>query len=180
MDNENIKGLDDVMRRLAEAQEYIKQDVPVLIGVLGETHFKQSFHNEGFTDKGLQKWAPRKTKRTGSTNSQKVLTQSKKLENSVVHRVEGNTVIFSSDMPYAQVHNEGGNITVTPKMKAYFWAMHLQAKDAGNLEMADQWKGLALAKKIVMPQRQFMGESKALDDKIATEVTNGLTRILNG
>lgn len=85
-------------------------------------------------------------------------------------------IVFSSSLPYASIHNEGGTITVTAKMKKYFWAMYYQAsggitkkkdgtagKTKKNLNLSAQaqyWKGLALMKvgsKIKIPKRQFIG-----------------------
>ena len=180
MDNENIKGLDDAIHRLSEAMQYVKEDLPDIIGIEGVKHFKNSFQQEGFEDRTVTKWASRKTKRTGSTNGQKVLTKSGELAESIDYRKEGSNVVFSTDKPYAELHNEGGEIEVTPKMKAYFWAMHKQAKDAGDEDMADQYKGMALAKKIVMPKRQFMGESQVLEEHITAKIERDLNRILNG
>jgi phage gpG-like protein len=63
----------------------------------------------------------------------------------------------SSDVKYASIHNEGGQIKITPKMRRYFWAMYIETKQ-------EYWKGLALTKKehIIIPQRQFIGDSEAL------------------
>ena len=35
------------------------------------------------------------------------------------------SVVFSSSVPYAAIHNEGGTITVTRKMKRYFWYRYM-------------------------------------------------------
>ena len=63
-------------------------------------------------------------------------------------------VHFSSAVPYASIHNEGGKITVTAKMKRYFWAKFMKTKD-------EAWRRMALmkvGKVITMPQRQFIGD----------------------
>ena len=39
-------------------------------------------------------------------------------------------ITVSSPLPYAAIHNEGGEITVTAAMKKFFWAMHLKAAGA--------------------------------------------------
>lgn len=65
-----------------------------------------------------------------------------------------NGVRFSSAVPYASIHNEGGKITVTAKMKRYFWAKFMQTKD-------ESWRRMALmkvGKVITMPERRFIGD----------------------
>lgn len=65
-----------------------------------------------------------------------------------------NGVRFSSAVPYASIHNEGGKITVTAKMKRYFWAQFMKTKD-------EAWRRMALMKvgKVInMPERRFIGD----------------------
>lgn len=180
MDNEFVKGADELVRRLNAAVEYFENDVPIVIGVEAVNHFKESFTNEGFEDKGVEKWKPRATKRFGGTNSQPTLTQSGELGDSIDYRVEGTTVVIYTDKPYGEIHNEGGTITVTPDMKKYFWRQWHMAKEAEDDEMMSQFKAMALAKEIKMVQRKFMGESEALNQKITDKIVRDLTRILNG
>lgn len=182
MDNEHIKGLDDVLRRLAAAERYFENDVPVVIGVEAVKHFKESFQDEGFTDSSLKKWDTRKTKRLEGTNTQKILSKSSELGESIDYRIEGSTVVIYSDKPYAQIHNEGGTIPVTEKMRGYFWSQYYKAVDlTGDKEdeLAQQFKNMALAKTITIQQRQFMGDSQALIEKISNKIVRDLTRILN-
>lgn len=178
LNNQNITGADEMMAKLKQAQQYILHDVPEVIGTEAVKHFKQSFENEGFTDSNLKKWDTRKTKRSGSTNSQKTLVKSGELENSIDYRVQGTTTIIYSDKLYAEIHNEGGVITVTPKMKKFFWAMCRQAKEAGDIDQANQYKYMALAKTITIVQRQFIGNSVVMNEKIVAKINLDLTRLL--
>ena len=80
---------------------------------------------------------------------------------------------FGSDAPYSKIHNEGGEvkITVSKKMKRFFWFMYSQTDD-------EKWKFMALTQKkemiFTMPKRQFMGESLhfngLLDDHAEKEI----------
>lgn len=181
MDNEHIKGLDDLVRRLTEAEKYFRESVPVIIGVEAVNHFKESFQNEGFTDGSLVKWASRKSKRLAGTNSQKVLSVSGELGDSIDYRIEGNTVAIYSDKPYAQVHNEGGIIAVTDKMRAFFWAQYYKALDiTGDKEneLVKQFKAMALAKTITIKQRLFMGDSQEMTERISNKIIRDLLYIL--
>ncbi len=59
LDNQNIHGADDLLKKLNAAKQYLNQDVQQVIGVEAVNHFKSNFVNEGFDG---NKWAARKTK----------------------------------------------------------------------------------------------------------------------
>lgn len=82
--------------------------------------FDRNFERGSFF--GTQKW-PRST-RPGAKSP---LVDSGALRRSIRGRVSGNSVSFSSSLPYASIHNEGGIITVTTRMKRYFWARHIES-----------------------------------------------------
>lgn len=178
MDNANVHGVDEMIKRLNQAKLYIKEDVPEVIGTEAVRHFKKGFADEGFTDKSLKKWASRKTKVTHGRGPLRG-GDAEGLEDSIVFKVEGNTITIYSDKVYGQIHNEGGTIEVTPGMKAHFWKEYYAAKETGEAELMEQWKAMALAKKITIPQRQFIGESQVLIETITAKVLRDLTQILN-
>ncbi|MCX6210113.1 MAG: phage virion morphogenesis protein [Bacteroidetes bacterium] len=178
LNNQNITGADELVAKLRAAQEYVQKDVPEIIGIEAVKHFKKSFNDGGFTDTSLKKWTPRKTKRTGSTNGQKTLVKSSELMDSIDYRVQGNLVIIYSDKLYAQIHNEGGTVTITPQMKKFFWAKNYEAEKAGDFDLAEEYKFMALAKEIKIEQRMFIGNSEVMNTKILEKVNRDLTRIL--
>jgi phage gpG-like protein len=72
-------------------------------------------------------------------------------------------VVVIADSDYADIHNNGGYITVTAQMKKYFWAKYYEFGQKGL--KAEYCKGLALKEvgsKIKIPQHQFMGDSQTL------------------
>lgn len=114
------------------------------------------------------------------------------------------SVRFSSSKPYAGIHNNGGKIKVTAKMKAYFWARYYQAageilysvkqkaaiktkKSIRLTQEAEYWRGLALKKAgsyIIMPKRQVIGAhpvvDKAINDIIKTNISDYLDKKMKG
>lgn len=91
------------------------------IGVkLGE-EFDRNFEREAFFN---DKWARRKH---NDDESRGLLAKSGKLRRSIKKdaTTTHHSVIFSSSVPYAAIHNEGGTITVTRRMKKYFWYRYL-------------------------------------------------------
>lgn len=84
------------------------------------------------------------------------------LRRSIRAKVLGHSLTFTSSTPYSVIHNEGGTITVTAKMKKYFWAMF---KKTGKKE----YKYMALMKtgsKITIPQRQYLGAYDGINNTI--------------
>ncbi|PDS24659.1 phage virion morphogenesis protein [Flavobacterium branchiophilum] len=115
------------------------------------------------------------------------------LRGSINYVISGNTINFKSSKPYAKIHNEGGDIIVTQKMKSYFWAMYY--KSAGAIQIkkdgtqsntqrntrlsaeAQKWKSLAQLKvgsKMKMPQRQFIGSHPQLSKRIEEVILHNL------
>lgn len=100
------------------------------------------------------------------------------LRKSIRSSVSGSTITWSSSLKYAGIHNEGGEIEITPKMKRFFWAMYYKSagaitfsvkkKAANNTQRnqrlnaeANYWKALALKKvgeKLKIEKRQFIGD----------------------
>jgi phage gpG-like protein len=183
MDNANINGLDDVLRKLNAAKNYIKNDAPTVMGVLAVNHFKGNFQNERF-DNG-EKW---KDRRIPPRLQRNILTGqgTDHLVDSIKFEVNGNTITISTDRKYAQIHNEGGTIDVIPEMRKFFWAMYFKERDEAGLQKGDpdnenmeKWKMCAKAKKITIPKREFIGNSPVLNQKITDKITRDLTKILN-
>ncbi len=153
--------------------------------------FDRNFQRKAFFDKA---WP--KTKLINRKGS--MMMRSGQLRQSIQSRIEGSKIIFTSSLPYASIHNEGGTIVVTAKMKKYFWAMYYQAtggmtkkKDGTaskskkntqlNLE-AEQWKNLALMKvgqKLTIPQRKFIGDHPQVKKIIEDVIGENLQELMN-
>ena len=78
------------------------------------------------------------------------------LRRSLTFRTEGNRVIVSSSMTYAQIHNEGGVVTVpvTERMRRYFFVLHHKTGVPRYLAMALSRKQQY---RIVIPRRPVVG-----------------------
>lgn len=73
---------------------------------------------------------------------------------------------------YAPIHEDGGTIQITPKMRKFFWAMFAKTGDEG-------WKWMALTKKtvITIPARPYMAPARqALEQQ---EIPAMLQRIMS-
>lgn len=86
------------------------------IKVEAADEFDKNFNDQAFFN---DKWARRKY---NDDKSRGLLVQSGTLRRSIKGDVtDRDSVLFQTTVPYARIHNEGGTITVTSRMKKYFW-----------------------------------------------------------
>lgn len=152
--------------------------------------FDRNFERKAFFDK---KW-PRNSliNHRGS-----MMARTNNLRRGYQAKIEGEKIVFTNSMPYASIHNEGGEITVTKKMKSYFWAMYYQAsagimysiktkaaaktkKNAALTIEAQQFKALALmpiGKKIKTPERRVIGNHPKIKEIISGVVNDHLKEL---
>ena len=154
--------------------------------------FDRNFEREAFFN---EKWARRKY---NDDESRGLLVQNGTLRRSIKGEVtdHDSVLIYTTEL-YANIHNEGGTITVTRKMKSHFWKMYytvtggkaadgfsknLQRKKNGVprnnkrnralTEEAEFYRAMALKKagsKITIPKRQFIGNHPDLE-KLLKEI----------
>ena len=117
--------------------------------------FDKNFERKAFFN---EPW----TKRKANNRKGSLMVVSGRLRRSISSSVATNSITFSSDTPYADIHNRGGEIEVTPKMRKYFWwrAMTLKGDDKKFAPGSDAeaYSFMARAEKIKIPKRQFIGD----------------------
>lgn len=151
--------------------------------------FDKNFQRKAFFGK---KWPKEKlVNRRGS-----LMARTNKLRHSINADIMSDGIKFSSSLPYASIHNEGGTVIVTKKMKSFFWYMYYStagkmtknkngkmANNSRNRTLsveAQQWKNLALMKigqKIEMPERRFIGDDPKVKEAIDTVVQDNLKEL---
>jgi phage gpG-like protein len=140
-------------------------------------------NDKNFTRKAFftEKWARRKF----DDGKGSLMMRTGHLRSSIRMRTTSNGLVVSTNAVYAQIHNEGGEVTVTRKMKRYFWAKYYEAsgkvktlkngsrsksKSSTSAQAgAEFYKAMALKKtgtKIKIPQRQFLGWHASLEQNI--------------
>lgn len=130
--------------------------------------FTRNFERKAFFD---EPWVKRKRAGKGS-----LLMISGRLRRSLHADISGRSVRFSSDCEYAAIHNGGGTINVTPKMRKYFWFRYMQAKAPEDTvpvkgSQAQIWSYMARAKKITIPARPFIGNHPTIT-RTVKEIAN--------
>jgi phage gpG-like protein len=166
--------------------ENIKEKVSQIIGTEAPKFFKQSFVKEGWTGDGFQKWPAR----ISPLGGKRILYRQGRLRDSIYTSEQNKKrVVVLADSDYAEIHNEGGTVTVTKQMKKFWWAKYYefggkikpgktkadrQRNETINAK-AQYCKNMALMKagsKIRIPKRQFIGESAALNKLIQGKITD--------
>lgn len=177
--------------KISERLEAIKKKMDIIPRIMGEEAVKYFRDNVNrgvdLTGKAFKKRDP--DLRPGGA----VLQKRGKLRNSIrtERATKGRVLITAggSAAPYAKLHNEGGEIEITPKMRKYFWAMHYKAKKQAEkrpdskskrqkalTKNAEFWMAMAMkTTPIKMPQREFIGYSP----RLAAVLRSALVKAIN-
>lgn len=156
----------------------ILSDIRVELGDEFDMNFeRQAFFNDA--------WTRRKSPpRPGGT----ILVDTGTLRRSIRSRTTDDSITFYTDLPYAAIHNDGGEIVVTEKMKRFFWHKYYEAtgsfgrkkngerrNDKRTRQLsteADFWRFMALKRAgttIRIPRRRFLGTGPEVE-RIVREI----------
>lgn len=127
--------------------------MPARVGTCAVNFSKQRFVQQNWNDTTPEPWKPRSRTRRGGERRQSgaILVDSGRLKRSIrVVSADSNRVIIGTDVPYAEIHNEGldGEVSVRK---------HSRRSRKGRLHIVKAHK-----RRVHMPQRRFLGESQAL------------------
>lgn len=165
-----MDGFDQFLKDMEALEQDFQEtidELPRIVGVIATRFFQENFERQGFPEQGtVNKWKPRLPK--SPRNDRPILIDTGTLRDSIRYWLVQGAVEVGVDLgkvPYAQIHNEGGTITITEKMRKFFWAKYHETFN-------DMWKALALTNKteISMPKRQYMGLTPDLEKEIITQI----------
>lgn len=154
--------------------------------------FDRNFERQAFFSEA---WQRRKSpKRPGGS----ILIDTGQLRQSISSRTTENSITFYTDLPYAEIHNDGGEIKVTAKMKRFFWHKYYEAtgsfgrkknggkrKDKRTVQLdteAEFWRFMALmkvGKTIKIPRRRFLGTSPEVEQAVRDIIEENITEYFN-
>jgi len=129
--------------------------------------FDKNFERKGFFS---QPWQPRKKEGRGS-----LMLVTGKLRRSISARVEGDKIIFSSDMPYATAHNEGETIQMKPRKQVIHFDK--KGKFAKSKKAHYAQKTNRGAYEINMPKRQFIGDAPEVQQAVKNVIAGNMKEI---
>lgn len=149
--------------------------------------FDQNFERQAFFSEA---WARRKSPTRPGGH---ILVDTGRLRQSISSRMTDTSITFYTTLPYAEIHNDGGEIVVTQKMKKYFWAKYYEAtgsfgrkkdgsrrNDKRTVQLSSEaefWKFMALKKAgttIKIPRRRFLGTSPEVEQSVREIIEENL------
>lgn len=155
--------------------------VPHKAAVIAVNFSKERFIKKNWIDKTQTEWKKTK-KRKGST-----LIKSGRLKRSIrkVH-VGANYAIIGTDVPYAQIHNDGGTIKGTEQVRAHKRRAHKHKRytragkriKAGTVR-AHIVKSHKRRYKRTIVQRKFIGQSQQLTNKLSDMINSEIKKAIN-
>lgn len=183
-----------------ELTRLVDRVLPVKVGNAAVNHMKENFSRSGYNGQKWEEPYRRKLSFSGARSQYgTLLSGTNHLRDSIDKKPERGKVLIFNDVQYAGVHNNGATITVTARMKRYFWARHIESmggiktlksgkrsrnkKSRAMSREAEFWRNMALKKvgsKIQMPKRKFFGFDKQLQAKVDKLINNELKRVANG
>lgn len=184
MSSPNIE--EQVKRAVAGLNRLYTRTLPVKVGTKAVSLTKQRFTDSSFSGRKWQEPYRRKLSFKGTQASYKtLLSGTNHLRDSTYYKPEPGKVYIRNQVDYAQIHNEGGTIKVTAKMKRYFWYRYAAAKGArlakkrgglrktkGNEALTREamfWRNMAMKREgsaIRMPRRHFFGPDANMEKEI--------------
>lgn len=188
----------DINAQVREIFGSILRDIQVELG----DEFDQNFERQGFFNEAWERrrspLRPGAALLSGTGNST--------LRQSIRSEIRENSIIFVSNRPHAAIHNEGGEIVVTEKMKRYFRAKFYESQGFGRRKgdsqrptlsnggfyawtskmslntISEFWRNMALMKvgsKIRIPQRKFLGTSPEVEAAVREIIEKNLNEYVN-
>jgi phage gpG-like protein len=175
-----MEDLGQMFKRFVEEIEKKLKRLPMLIANEAKNFFQDRFKTQDWTDYNTQPWKRRKP---GSKRNQgrAILTDTGRLKRSIrVIRADWGNVIVGTDVPYAAVHNEGFNGTVTVKEQSRIASRKIGTRE---LKLKGRQRRVRLGgrkvkikgashqvsshtRKMNIPKRKFIGNSHVLNMKI--------------
>ena len=159
----------DFNKKLDRVKTVVRR-LPPKAGVVAVSFSKERFIRKNWVNDRKKKWPERKRKTRGS-----LLVQSGRLKRSIRKIRSGNGfVLIGTDVPYAEIHNEGGHINKTVQVKAHTRRRTVKRQTTnirtrktrtlkGRVQIGDSTvKAHSRKMNLRIQQRQFMGESAIL------------------
>lgn len=124
--------------------------------------FDNNFREQGFFG---DKWVATKASKTNKAGKKgSILIVTGALRRSIRSHIRGNSVVFTSHLPYASVHNEGGKGSVTVRR-------HTRTSSKGR-----SYDVRSHERATNIPQRQFIGDHDKVQQALGDIVYKNLQK----
>lgn len=131
------------------------------IGAEAVNFSKERFRAQNWVDNNTEQWPKRKVNKGRETDKRAILTGpgTARLRRSVRKiRADADSIVIGTDVPYAQIHNEGGRFRATQRVK-----QHKRTSKKGTSYTVNPFTRTI---SVNMPRRRFLGNSAILARRI--------------
>lgn len=179
---------EDMQRRMREATELIRRELPRTVGTLAVNHFRDNFRRGGFVNGGLKKWpdvkrrdpespwygfeykgekrthyAFKRDRKTGKTHKS---DNQKRLNYSASATTRGPMTSKRNNLMGSLRYTSAGRF-IRIASDAPYAKVH---NEGGDIKVFGRGKA-------TLPARRFIGDSVELNDKVEAEITKQFDRI---
>lgn len=164
--------------QLARIVVALKPQLIHAVGVEGLKFIDDNFTAQAFRGATTDRWPKRKKEPKGARRA--LLVKTGKLRRSFRAEESGAQVSLSTDVEYAQVHNEGGQIVHKPRTTILNYTKKKTGKlrlssvrtESQQRKITDIRRGTIGMHITNMPKRQFIGNSPVLNNEVETAIAN--------
>jgi phage gpG-like protein len=168
--------------RLFEDVENALQTIPNRVATLAVNFTKERFREKNWFDETAEAW-PKTSKRKGST-----LIASGRLRNSIRKiSIMPDSITIGTDVPYAQIQNEGGEISGTEtvkqhRVKSHYRRSHMRKGKRIKRQLVKAHTVRAYSRRYnrKYPKRQFIGQSQELLRRVDKLIQDEIDNVLRG
>lgn len=122
--------------------------------------FNNNFREQGFFGR---KWVATKVSKVNRRGAGSILIVTGAMRRSIRSMVHGMAVVFTSNLPYTALHNEGANFSVT-----------VRAHSRTNRKTGNTTTVRSHTRQMNMPQRQFIGDHEKVQQALGDIVNKNL------
>lgn len=171
---EQIIVNDEVFKRMHKAMGSAwTRRMTAEFGIDAVNFTKERFRRKDWHNQVHEPWKPRKRADRGS-----LMVRTGRLKRSIRKLVQGDAyVVIGTDVPYARIHNEGGKT----KKNVYVRAHTRQRKPGKTRPGASgiiNVKSHSRKMNLTLPQRQFLGKSRALELRLQLRLKKSVEGVL--
>ena len=156
--------------------------LPTEIATIAVNFSKERFREQAWFDQTKEPWTPRKRARKGSgRRSQTLLVDKGRLKRSI-RKISATTdkVVIGTDVPYAEIHNNGGVINQVVSVKQHTRKAHSRSRKGRKESVKEHIvKSHRRKMNVRIPARPFLGNSQELQRRILEHITSRFEQALN-
>jgi phage gpG-like protein len=166
-----IEGLQEYLNKLDNIVKAYN-NLPTEVAAIAVSFTKDRFRSQDWYDTNRESWPARKRQRGGKKRSQTLLADTARLKRSIRKILaDRKQVVIGTDVPYAQIHNDGGKITKSVTVKSH---SRRRKSRGGSTTVRSHTRRMNLT----IPKRQFIGESNRLEMELFLHIDSRLQTAL--